>query len=49
MTTTIKIVRQPKKVKGFTEIINGVSLDMILIPPGSFMMGASEEEEQDLI
>jgi formylglycine-generating enzyme required for sulfatase activity len=45
MTTTINIVRQPKKVKGFTEIINGVPLDMILIPPGSFMMGASEQEE----
>ncbi len=45
MTSTIKIVRQPKKVKGFTEIINGVPLDMILIPSGSFMMGASEQEE----
>ena len=45
MTTTIKIVRKPKKVKGFTEIINGVPLDMILIPPGSFMMGAPEKEE----
>ena len=45
MTTTIKIFRQPKKVKGFTEIINGIPLDLILIPPGSFMMGASEEDE----
>jgi formylglycine-generating enzyme required for sulfatase activity len=45
MTTTIKIFHQPKKVKGFTEIIHGVPLDMILIPSGSFMMGASEQEE----
>lgn len=45
MGTTIKIVRQPKKVKGYQENINGVTLDMILIPLGSFMMGAPEEEE----
>jgi formylglycine-generating enzyme required for sulfatase activity len=45
MATTLKIVRQRKKAKGFREFINGVPLDMILIPSGSFIMGASNQEE----
>lgn len=31
--------------QGFVEKLNGVTLDMILLPSGTFMMGASETEE----
>ena len=44
MTTRIKILTRQKEVEYFTENINGVSLDMILIPAGSFIMGAREGE-----
>ena len=45
MTVKPKIIRQPKQVQGFVENCNGVSLDMILIPSGTFTMGAPSTEE----
>ena len=48
MTATIKIVRTPKQVQGFVEKLNGVPLDMILIPSGRFTMGAPKKEEESL-
>jgi formylglycine-generating enzyme required for sulfatase activity len=45
MATKLKIVRQPKQVQGFVENLNGIPLDMILIPPGTFTMGAPKTEE----
>ena len=49
MTVKPKIIRQSKQVQGFVENCNGVDLDMILIPPGTFTMGApsTEEDSQD--
>ncbi|MFM7442208.1 MAG: formylglycine-generating enzyme family protein, partial [Snowella sp.] len=44
----LKILRQPKQVQGFVENCNGVSLDMILIPSGTFTMGAPSTEEDSL-
>ncbi|MEA5537031.1 formylglycine-generating enzyme family protein [Crocosphaera sp. XPORK-15E] len=41
----LKIKRESKQVQGYVEDLNGVSLDMILIPSGSFMMGSPETEE----
>ncbi|MFM7579508.1 MAG: formylglycine-generating enzyme family protein, partial [Microcystaceae cyanobacterium] len=38
----------PKQVQGFVENCNGVSLDMILIPSGTFTMGAPLTEENSL-
>ncbi|NES87080.1 MAG: formylglycine-generating enzyme family protein [Moorea sp. SIO2B7] len=46
MAVKLKIFRTPKKVQRFVENLNGVPLEMILIPPGSFTMGAPESEEQ---
>ena len=48
MTVKPKIIRQPKQVQGFVENCNGVSLDMILIPSGTFTMGAPLTEEDSL-
>jgi formylglycine-generating enzyme required for sulfatase activity len=45
MATKLKIVRQPKQVQGFVENLKGIPLDMILIPPGTFTMGAPKTEE----
>jgi formylglycine-generating enzyme required for sulfatase activity len=45
MATRIVTKTKRKKAKYFIEDINGVPLDMILIPPGSFTMGAEKEEE----
>ena len=45
MATGIITNTKRKKAKYFTENINGVELDMILIPSGSFTMGAEKEEE----
>ena len=46
---TLKIIYQRQQVQRFVENLNGVPLEMILIPPGSFMMGApaTEEESRD--
>ncbi|EAZ90091.1 formylglycine-generating enzyme family protein [Crocosphaera chwakensis] len=41
----LRIKREPKQVQGFVEDLNGVPLDMILIPSGSFMMGSPSSEE----
>ncbi len=45
----LKIIRQSRKVQRFVEHLNGIPLEMILIPPGSFMMGApaTEKESRD--
>ncbi|MCH2247050.1 MAG: formylglycine-generating enzyme family protein [Crocosphaera sp.] len=40
-----QIVSQPKQVQYIVEDLNGVPLQMILIPSGSFRMGAPETEE----
>ena len=48
MTVKSKIIRQSKQVQGFVESCNGVDLDMILIPSGSFIMGAPSTEENTL-
>jgi len=48
MTVKPKIIRQSKQVQGFVENCNGVDLDMILIPPGTFTMGAPSTEEDSL-
>lgn len=45
MTVKPKIIRQSKQVQGFVENCNGVDLDMILIPSGTFTMGAPSTEE----
>ncbi|MGK7953851.1 MAG: formylglycine-generating enzyme family protein [Crocosphaera sp.] len=42
----LRIKREPKQVQGFVEDLNGVPLDMILIPSGSFMMGSPSSEER---
>ncbi len=41
----LRIKREPKQVQGFVEDLNGVPLDMILIPSGSFIMGSPSSEE----
>jgi formylglycine-generating enzyme required for sulfatase activity len=48
MTVKPKIIRQSKQVQGFVENCNSVDLDMILIPPGTFTMGAPSTEEDSL-
>jgi formylglycine-generating enzyme required for sulfatase activity len=48
MTVKPKIIRQSKKVQGFVENCNGVPLDMILIPSGSFQMGTPDDEIERL-
>lgn len=48
MATQLKIIRTSKQVQGFVEKIDGVPLDMIFIPSGTFMMGAPETEEESL-
>ncbi|MEM1394261.1 MAG: bifunctional serine/threonine-protein kinase/formylglycine-generating enzyme family protein, partial [Cyanobacteria bacterium P01_H01_bin.150] len=43
----IDIKDYPKEAEGFTEDLgNGVTLEMVLIPSGSFMMGAPEDEKE---
>ena len=41
----LRIKRKPKQVQGFVEDLNGVPLDMILIPSGSFLMGSPSDED----
>ena len=45
MAAKLKIFHTPKKVQRFVENLNGVPLEMMLIPPGRFTMGAPESEE----
>jgi formylglycine-generating enzyme required for sulfatase activity len=48
MATRIKIIRQQKQVEGFIENCQGMSLEMIKIPSGSFMMGSPKTEAESL-
>ena len=48
MTATLKIVRTPKQVQGFVENLKDVPLNMILIPSGTFTMGAPKKEKDSL-
>ena len=48
MTVKLKIIRQSKQVQGFVENCNGVDFDMILIPSGTFTMGAPSTEKSSL-
>ncbi|MGK7882910.1 MAG: formylglycine-generating enzyme family protein [Crocosphaera sp.] len=41
----LRVKREAKRVQGFVEKLNGVPLDMILIPSGSFLMGSPSDEE----
>ncbi|MDJ0597912.1 MAG: formylglycine-generating enzyme family protein [Crocosphaera sp.] len=41
-----EIITQPKQVQHIVEDLNGVPLQMILIPSGTFMMGAPETEKE---
>ncbi|HAC65822.1 MAG TPA: formylglycine-generating enzyme family protein, partial [Cyanothece sp. UBA12306] len=41
----LTIKRQPRKFQGYREYIDGVPLEMVLIPDGTFTMGAPESEE----
>ncbi len=45
----LKITHQNRRVQRFVEDLNNVPLEMILIPPGSFIMGApaTEKESRD--
>nr|WP_293099199.1 hypothetical protein [Okeania sp. SIO2F4] len=39
------VKRQKQKFRGYKEYIDGVPLEMVLIPDGTFTMGAPESEE----
>ncbi len=41
----LRLKREAKRVQGFVEDLNGVPLDMILIPSGTFWMGSPSSEE----
>ncbi len=41
----LRVKKEAKRVQGFVEDLNGVPLDMILIPSGSFLMGSPSDEE----
>ncbi len=41
----LQIKRSSQKFKGYREYIDGIALEMVLIPDGSFTMGAPEDEE----
>ncbi len=45
MVEKLKIKRQRQKFRGYREDIDGIPLEMVLIPDGTFTMGASEKEE----
>ena len=45
MVEKLTIKRQPQKFRGYREYIDGVPLEMVLIPDGTFTMGAPESEE----
>ena len=45
----LKISKYPGEAEGFTEYLsNGVTLEMVQIPAGSFIMGAPENEEKSM-
>lgn len=49
MTATLVIRRHKSKARFYTEPLNkSVSLEMVSIPSGSFIMGASEDEENSM-
>ncbi|MGK7877118.1 MAG: formylglycine-generating enzyme family protein [Xenococcaceae cyanobacterium] len=48
MAAKLKNVLQSKEVQHFVENLKGIPLEMILIPPGTFMMGAPEAEAESL-
>jgi formylglycine-generating enzyme required for sulfatase activity len=49
MTATLVIRRHKSKARFYTETLSkSVSLEMVAIPSGSFVMGASEEEEDSI-
>ncbi|MGK7886025.1 MAG: formylglycine-generating enzyme family protein, partial [Crocosphaera sp.] len=48
MAAKFDIVTHEQQVQYFVEDLNGVPLDMILIPSGSFLMGSPESEEDSL-
>ncbi|MDJ0678483.1 MAG: formylglycine-generating enzyme family protein [Xenococcaceae cyanobacterium MO_167.B52] len=45
MVEKLRIKRQRQKFRGYREYIDGVPLEMVLIPDGTFTMGAPEREE----
>ncbi|MDY7003814.1 MAG: formylglycine-generating enzyme family protein [Cyanobacteriota bacterium] len=45
MAKTLPIKRQSKRFRGYREYIDKVPLEMVLIPNGTFTMGAPESEE----
>ena len=49
MTATLVIRRHKSKARFYTETLNeSVSLEMVSIPSGEFVMGASEDEENSM-
>jgi formylglycine-generating enzyme required for sulfatase activity len=48
MAAKFDIVTHQQQVQYFVEDLNGVPLDMILIPSGSFLMGSPESEKESL-
>ncbi len=46
MAAQLKILREPKQVQGFIEKLNGIPLEMLLIPSGTFTMGAPKTEAE---
>ncbi len=41
----LRVKKEAKRVQGFVEDLNGVPLDMILIPSGRFLMGSPSDED----
>jgi formylglycine-generating enzyme required for sulfatase activity len=45
LTEKLTIKRQKQKFQGYREYIDGIPLEMVLIPEGTFTMGAPKQEE----